>query len=777
MEQDHLAAMLPTNGAGPSTSSASPLLVKKEPPATTTPRVDLERELPTIMNDLVPLSVIVERVVSQAYADLANLAETLPSSPDPDRKRAIVDYVLQTRRQILKLLVLVRWSGEASNVGKCMNIIGFLGRQNFAFDSTIASLTDAKSSLSSARVRNYDIPTALSVLTSGTYTRLPGVLEEEFGRDKALSDEEALKVLGETDEVLRWRLGVKEVLPRGMRDYWIADGRATFVVSGVWEASFTYASNTTSQVSTDDEEEGEWFLLSLRFLFKVMDARGKRLALSYQLEALHSQAQVLAATTWASALKVEWAIDGENSGKKEVRIAYWLAFEACLGGTGEEVQRKLDVSWSAEGLDEPEKKRVKLDFLYHQLLNELKSEDVELINESSIEGGESVADSTPTDTGDITTPVKVPSIRVHLFGQHQVIASVSSLSGRLEFKAVGEVAAMREARLRNAAEKVDKDRKIAGETLLRVRASTIVDEVDSRAAYLGFRTVRRLSLRSHDLAKFGMGTRSFLFIHLPNLSTHYLVLVLQEEGFRFALIQVSEVSDGMQTWLRVDELGWLDKSTSTGDWGAAASPSSPAGEKPAAFGHDVSIEDLRDVHQYCVRRIAFFKLEQQLHVRRIPFKAVSSAPASAPADSTLAKRSSSPSFTQPCLLSRSSPYLVIQSTDLLRSTAKVAYPNIAIQCFQTDDDQLKTTIHVRFKDLALVNPDPAELPSSMTYDPRTSVITFTSNDIDTCIPNFLTAYSVVARSIVLAQHRAAEAGKGKKEEKEEEGMTGVAVIP
>lgn len=99
-------------------------------------------ELPEVLNDLVPLSFIVERVVGQAYTELANLAEmcvavsreeggegegadagllaSLPSTQDAARKRAIVDYVLQTRRQILKLLVLVRWSAEADNVGKCM---------------------------------------------------------------------------------------------------------------------------------------------------------------------------------------------------------------------------------------------------------------------------------------------------------------------------------------------------------------------------------------------------------------------------------------------------------------------------------------------------------------------------------------------------------------------------------------------------------------------------------------------------------------------------------
>lgn len=94
------------------------------------------------------------------------------------RKRKIVDYVLQTRRQILKLLVLVRWSAEADNVAKCMvrtpislsrglgvatwigtvlssrtsqNIIGFLARQNFEFDRAVESLTEVKTMLAGAR--------------------------------------------------------------------------------------------------------------------------------------------------------------------------------------------------------------------------------------------------------------------------------------------------------------------------------------------------------------------------------------------------------------------------------------------------------------------------------------------------------------------------------------------------------------------------------------------------------------------------------------------------
>lgn len=114
---------------------------------------------------------------------------------------------------------------------------------------------------------------------------------------------------------------------------------------------------------------------------------------------------------------------------------------------------------------------------------------------------------------------------------------------------------------------------------------TIVDELDSRAAFLGYRTARRIALRQTEWIKFGAGSRSFLFVYLPQLPEHYLVLVLGEEGFRFALISVREVSEALQSFIVIDEIGWLDKSPSNGDWEPAAPPPQLAGhERPAPFG-------------------------------------------------------------------------------------------------------------------------------------------------------------------------------------------------
>lgn len=81
-----------------------------------------------------------------------------------------------------------------------------------------------------------------------------------------------------------------------------------------------------------------------------------------------------------------------------------------------------------------------------------------------------------------------------------------------------------------------------------------MDDVEARAASLGLVSSRRIAIRNHDLARFG---GMCLFIELGELASHYLVLVLTEQGFRFALIGVRVEFDLAQTWLEIEDMGWL----------------------------------------------------------------------------------------------------------------------------------------------------------------------------------------------------------------------------
>lgn len=116
------------------------------------------------------------------------------------------------------------------------------------------------------RVRNYDLPTAITVLSTGTYQALPPEIYATFADPPKLSDKVVLDTLEEMNRVLRFRLALRERMPTRMKGYTIQDGRVKFVSEGVWEAEMTYGG--------EEQGGGQWYALSVKFLFRVRDARG-----------------------------------------------------------------------------------------------------------------------------------------------------------------------------------------------------------------------------------------------------------------------------------------------------------------------------------------------------------------------------------------------------------------------------------------------------------------------------------------------------------------------
>ncbi|CAH7667443.1 mediator complex subunit MED14-domain-containing protein [Phakopsora pachyrhizi] len=226
---------------------------------------------------LVPLQFVIQRTIAQVFSELQGVAEISPTLDDFERKKRLIDYVIHSRRQIIKLLVLVKWSLNSSSVHKIMvsfdflyytiiRIVAFLQRQNQEFERTVNILRSSKENFYTARMRNYDIPTALQVLTNG-YPTLPSQTLEQFQSKRPLSDERVIELMNELNELIRFRLvGSNEVLPKQFRSYRIGDGRVTFRVEKQFECSVTLGGG---------EEDSQWFLLHVEFLFRVTGPGGK----------------------------------------------------------------------------------------------------------------------------------------------------------------------------------------------------------------------------------------------------------------------------------------------------------------------------------------------------------------------------------------------------------------------------------------------------------------------------------------------------------------------
>ncbi|KAJ3500334.1 hypothetical protein NMY22_g19291 [Coprinellus aureogranulatus] len=201
------------------------------------PLEELERELPTVHDGQIPLSELLSRVVQGIYAELTEMAETLPSMSDAVRKRTLADWVVKTKKQVVKLYAVAKWSRDAETVQKCMNITAFLMNQNFQFDAVTQALIAGKQNLDQARLRNHDLLTSLDVLTTGSYLRLPTCIKKRMTPLSPLTDEEVTKTLKDMENVILYRLRMSEVIPVEMSRYRIADGRVFFTVPKLFEAS------------------------------------------------------------------------------------------------------------------------------------------------------------------------------------------------------------------------------------------------------------------------------------------------------------------------------------------------------------------------------------------------------------------------------------------------------------------------------------------------------------------------------------------------------------
>ncbi|POW04618.1 hypothetical protein PSTT_10249 [Puccinia striiformis] len=312
----------------------------------------------THLISITKISILMLERVSFCFYMLVLVSSSSPNVEDHERKKRVIDFVVHSRRQLIKLLVLVKWSSNSLPVHKIMSIVGFLQRQNNQFERNVNILKASKENFHSARMRNYDLPTALQVLTNG-YPTLPGSLTDQFDSKPKLTDSEVIKIMHDLNELISFRLASSEVIPREFRSYRIYDGRVVFKIGGMFECSLTLGGG---------ELDSQWYLLHVEFLFKVTGPRGKDfmgipqgavknqiiesgnrimapvdlptesdpdpkpperpimklfaylrdLCLNYQLEALHYQASQLGRSAWASHTKVLITTDRRN-----LTIMYW----------------------------------------------------------------------------------------------------------------------------------------------------------------------------------------------------------------------------------------------------------------------------------------------------------------------------------------------------------------------------------------------------------------------------------------------------------------------
>lgn len=207
-------------------------------------------------------SVLVKRTTEASFAAFKELCESGPEQSDMERKIGLLKFINKTRQRLLRLLVLSKWCCQIPLVECCQQLVGTLSNHDTSFIQAADSLFFLHEGLQQARAPMYDIPSAVEVLLTGTYRRLPKCIED-LRMQPMLDGEEKKSNLQKLDTMLRSRL-LDIPLPREVSAVKVGSGRVTLHVHGEFEVQLTLGYRGNPSL---------WRLLHLEIL--VGEASGK----------------------------------------------------------------------------------------------------------------------------------------------------------------------------------------------------------------------------------------------------------------------------------------------------------------------------------------------------------------------------------------------------------------------------------------------------------------------------------------------------------------------
>ncbi|KIR26085.1 hypothetical protein I309_05036 [Cryptococcus deuterogattii LA55] len=300
----------------PSTS-ANPQLGPEPYFAYPTPTPEqLEEELPPYFeNENVPLGLVLDRFARKGNHDLrVLLGEVLPQLPIRERPKPIIEYAKTTRQALLKYLAVLRWktsvdiastsagssvtntAGPASfptphsnndpndnspdafagkgkgkaqadelvikgKVTDAKRIAHFMEHQNQQHEVAIEHVKHVTKVVEGLRERNPDLLTALSLLSTGTYNRLPTSLVDPYLPKPALTNSAILRVLRRLNRQIRYRLRCLDYFPPELIVEDIKDGRMYARGDG-WRAELTVVGF---------EDTSRWWLTGVEWGWKAKE--------------------------------------------------------------------------------------------------------------------------------------------------------------------------------------------------------------------------------------------------------------------------------------------------------------------------------------------------------------------------------------------------------------------------------------------------------------------------------------------------------------------------
>ncbi|XP_059652785.1 mediator of RNA polymerase II transcription subunit 14 isoform X2 [Cornus florida] len=187
----------------------------------------------------VGFSTLVSRAAEESYLSLKELVEKSKSSEqsDSEKKISLLKYLVKTQQRMLRLNVLSKWCQQVPLIQYCQGLASTLSSHETCFTQAADSLFFMHEGLQQARAPIYDVPSAIEVLLTGNYQRLPKCIED-VGIQSSLTEDEQKPALKKLDILVRSKL-LEVSLPKEISEVKVSEGTALLRVDGEFKVLVT----------------------------------------------------------------------------------------------------------------------------------------------------------------------------------------------------------------------------------------------------------------------------------------------------------------------------------------------------------------------------------------------------------------------------------------------------------------------------------------------------------------------------------------------------------
>ncbi|GAA0182953.1 general transcription factor [Lithospermum erythrorhizon] len=187
----------------------------------------------------VDFSSLVGRAAEESFVSLKELVEKSKSAElsDSDKKIGILKYVVKTQQRMLRLNVLAKWCQQVPLIQYCQELGTTLSNHDTCFTQAADSMFFMHEGLQQARAPVYDVPSAIEVLLTGSYQRLPKCIED-VGLQSTLNEDQQKPALKKLDTIVRAKL-LEVSIPKEITEVKVTDGTVMLRVDGEFKVLIT----------------------------------------------------------------------------------------------------------------------------------------------------------------------------------------------------------------------------------------------------------------------------------------------------------------------------------------------------------------------------------------------------------------------------------------------------------------------------------------------------------------------------------------------------------